>query len=214
MKSKYLAIVLVVLMVIGLVACGQQAQVPEVPSQEVQQTEPAVQPMEVDVTATPIETETQETPKPAESKELAEDTENGLEEVVESESVEASPEPTPIPTEAPKQEPVVTKAPESATTATAITSTDTAPQQSETEEPIESESAEIQSNNRENWDDEVYSMLTPEQKVVYENASPDSRISFNRKIRNTAEREAEGWTTQWDQSESYGDQWSQISMGQ
>lgn len=209
MKSKYLAIVISLALMLVLVACGQQAErTPQEP--EGQQSES----VSMEPTMPPIETEPQDTQKPVESKELAEDTENGLEEVVESESVEASPEPTPIPTEAPKQEPVVTKAPESATTATAITSTDTAPQQSETEEPIESESAEIQSNNRENWDDEVYNSLTPEQKVVYENAAPDSRASFNAKVRAVQQREAEGWTTQWDQSDDYSDQWAQISMGQ
>ena len=218
MKSKYLAIVLVVLMVIGLVACGQQAQVPEEPSQEVQQTEPAVQPMEVDVTATPIETEPQETPKPVESKEPVEVAENGLEEVVESESVEATPEPTPIPTEAPKQEPVVTKAPESALVQTTVPA-----QQSDEGQQLEdgtsddlTQPGKVGVDGVDNWDSEVYNYLDAEQKVIYENASASSRSSFNAKVRQRQQHEAEGWIVDGRDptGEQYAEIWSHISVGQ
>ena len=73
---------------------------------------------------------------------------------------------------------------------------------------------ETQAPSKEYWDDEVYSMLTPEQKAVYESASPDTRAAMNKNIRNVAKREEEGWTTQWDQSDDFSDQWAQISMGQ
>lgn len=209
-KSKYLAIVISLALMLGMVACGQQAeQTPQEP--EGQQSES----VSMEPTMPPIETETQETQKPVESKEPVEVAENDPEEVVESASVEATPAPTPIPTEAPKQEPVVTKAPESATTATNMTATtDAVPQQSETVEPVESETVEIQSNSRENWDQAVYDSLTPEQKVVYENASASSRASFNARVKSIQQREAEGWTTDWGTSENFDDQWAQITVGQ
>lgn len=99
------------------------------------------------------------------------------------------------------------------TTATDVTANAT-PQQSQTEEPTEPESVEIQSDNREYWDDEVYNSLTPEQKVVYENASASSRASFNARVKSVQQAQAEGWTTDWGTSENFDDQWSQVHVGQ
>ena len=86
MKSKYLALVLSVALVLSLVACGgQQAQEPEEPKQETQQTEPAITEPETPVeseevkpieTTAPVETEkpTEET-QPQESLTVPEEQE-------------------------------------------------------------------------------------------------------------------------------------------
>ena len=204
--KRALTYTLAVALLLSLTACGTaQAEHPAEPdpAHAVTSTPAPEQTPEPSTTPEPVIT-----PEPASTDAVEPQTLSQTEPAEEPEPAQTM---TTAPTPAPES---TTKPTTTATDMTAITSTDTVPQQSETVEPVESESAEIQSNNRENWDDEVYAMLTPEQKAVYESLDSSSRVSMNRNIRNTAQAQAEGWTTDWGKSESFGDQWSQISMGQ
>ena len=74
MKTKYwvLGLCVVLLFATGLVACGQQAQEPEQPSQEVQQSEPVT--MEPTTTPEPVETNEVEPTDTVEPEETTEPT--------------------------------------------------------------------------------------------------------------------------------------------
>ena len=65
--KRYIAIGLCVVFVLGMVACGNQAQEPPEQSQEVQRTEPPATEPSVEPTATPIEVK-QEVPQQVETK--------------------------------------------------------------------------------------------------------------------------------------------------
>lgn len=197
MKSKYLALGLSVVLTLSLVSCGgQQAQEPQEPAQDIQQTEPVtpeptVEPMEVkqEVKAT----DSQSAPVEGEQ-----DTGNEVDPAGtagEAEPVEPAESPQEVtPTEPPKADTEPQQSQETVTQQQTSTPQPSAGGSVSLKDTAEQQGVQVtEQTGGSVWDQAFYDTLNPQQQEAYKNADDATRTQMKGIIESNRQMEQQGY---------------------